>query len=79
MPREKVVVNVWNQNLDDATISVLKKGFNFAVAPNRISTEDIISGMEAAIRRLPAEMAEVIRQDTSHIITTSKPPRQNVT
>ena len=58
---EKVVVIISNQNLDDDTVSVLKKGLSFAVASNRIPTDDIISGIEAAIRRLPTETAEVIR------------------
>lgn len=55
---EKVMVNMTSQNLDDATINVLKKGFNFAIAQRRIHTVDIIRGVVGAIRHLPVVTAE---------------------
>ncbi len=76
---DKVIINLTDKQLDPPTISALKKGLNFAVAPNRIPTEKIISGVEAAIRRIPTDTSEEIRQEIATIIRKSKLPKRNVT
>ncbi|XP_072392324.1 uncharacterized protein [Diabrotica undecimpunctata] len=67
-----LVYNFSNLTLDEATNSVLSKGFNFAIAPTRIPIENIISEVETTITKLPSETAEIIRQDVSQILRTAK-------
>ncbi|XP_072377911.1 uncharacterized protein [Diabrotica undecimpunctata] len=74
-----LVYNFSNLTLDEATNSVLSKGFNFAIAPTRIPIENIISEVETTITKLPSETAEIIRQDVSQILRTAKPPKKNLT
>lgn len=61
---------------DDATVEVLKKGSDFAIAPRRNPVEDIVCRVEDAIR-CSVQTAKVIRQDTSHILKSS-PPRHSI-
>ncbi|XP_072395107.1 uncharacterized protein [Diabrotica undecimpunctata] len=75
----KLVYNFSNLELNEATTSVLSKGFNFAVAPARIPVENIISEVESSITNIPPETAEIIRQDVSQILRTAKPPKRNLT
>ncbi|XP_072395251.1 uncharacterized protein [Diabrotica undecimpunctata] len=75
----KLVYNFSNFTLDEATKSVLSKGFNFAVAPARIPIENIICEVESSITNIPSDTAETIRQDVSRILRTAKPPKRNLT
>ncbi|XP_072401602.1 uncharacterized protein [Diabrotica undecimpunctata] len=75
----KLVYNFSNFTLDEATKSVLSKGFNFAVAPARIPIENIICEVESSITNIPSDTAETIRQDVSRILRTAKPPKRNIT
>ncbi|XP_072384331.1 uncharacterized protein [Diabrotica undecimpunctata] len=74
----KLVYNFSNFRLDEATKSVLSKGFNFAVAPARIPIENICE-VESSITNIPSDTAETIRQDVSRILRTAKPPKRNLT
>ena len=64
---------------NESTVSVLTKGLNFAVVPTRLPMEDIICGVETAIKKLPAHIAEEIRQDTSAVLRKTKLPKSNIT
>jgi hypothetical protein len=74
----KVVHNLSDYPLDQATLSALAKGFNFAVAPSRVPTEDIITGVESAVFSLPEKEAETLRQQTCEILRKARPPPRNI-
>ena len=74
-----VVRNFSSHILSKPEQDVLSKGFNFAVTPNRLPTESIICGVEAALIGLPKAKAEQIRQDTARILSKSKLPANNLT
>jgi hypothetical protein len=78
LPTDKLVVNMSSKPLDEPSKSVLRKGLNFAVTPNRFPMEDIICSVEAAITHLPTEAAEEIRQDVSCVLRKSKLPKPNI-
>lgn len=75
---KKTVINLSKVELDQATTEVLSKGLNFAMAPKRIPAEEVICGVEIAIRDLPKPEAEVIRQDVSSILRHSSPPDDKI-
>jgi len=60
-------------------VSALAKGPNFAVAPNKIPKEEIISQIESSIYRLPSEQADNIRTQVANILRKTKPPPLNIT
>ena len=74
------VVNLSKQTLDDSTIEVLNKGFNFAPAPRKIPIEEIITNVEDCLykNQILKEDSEVIRQDISSLLRRSKPPKSNL-
>ena len=61
---KEMVVNLCGKPLDDALYSVLWTGLNYAVAPTVLPIQDILSGVEKAMKTLPADMAEEARQET---------------
>ncbi|GJQ73674.1 hypothetical protein Trydic_g14012 [Trypoxylus dichotomus] len=75
----KTVINLSTLQLSHEQAKVLAKELNFAVAPTRIPKEEIITQVECAIRRLPAEEAEEIRHKTCRILQKPKPPARNIT
>jgi hypothetical protein len=58
---------------------MLQKCLNFAVTPRRPPIEDLLSGVEKAIRSLPSEMAEEARQESVRIIKRANKPTDNLT
>jgi uncharacterized protein (UPF0335 family) len=75
---DKIVINLSDSELNSATKSVLAKGLNFAVAPQRIPVEDIITGVETGIYKLSSDDAETVRQLTCDILRKAKPPISNI-
>jgi hypothetical protein len=65
--------------LEEAACSALSKGLNFAVTPRSVPIKDILCGVEKAIRTLPEETAEEIRQETVRILKGSNKPKDNLT
>lgn len=65
--------------MNEATISVLVKGMNFAIAPHTLPVKDIACSTELAIKDLPLSEAEEIRREVSRILKTAKPPKRNIT
>ena len=49
---DRIVVNLSGEELNQATVSVLSKGLNFAPAPKFIPVKEIVSGVEQAINVL---------------------------
>ena len=74
----QTVVNLTKYQLTKNQISVLAKGGNFAVTPNSVPLEDIISSIEAAITSLPDSVAEEIRTESSRILKKAKSPKCNI-
>ena len=64
--------------LTEHDLSVLSKGFNFAIAPARIPTEEIICGVEASITYLNKNEAETVRQEVTRVLRTARPPKKNL-
>jgi hypothetical protein len=64
----KAVVNHGDAALEDAAYSALGKGLNYAVIPASLPIEDFLSGVEKAVRALPEEAADEVRQDTVRIL-----------
>ncbi|KAL1129499.1 hypothetical protein AAG570_012444 [Ranatra chinensis] len=61
----KKVINVTQRVPDQPTEEALKKGFNFAIAPRKISVEEIICGIE-------------ISQNVSVLVRNGKRPATNI-
>lgn len=72
------VINLSDIYLDYATESIVKKGLNFAITPNKITVEEVISNIEVALKNLDIKKGEEIRQDIAKISRTSKPPASNI-
>ncbi|PSN32959.1 hypothetical protein C0J52_25090, partial [Blattella germanica] len=51
---------------------------NFAPAPKAIPFKDIISGVECAVRDLPAEVSEDIRREVCKSLKNAVPPKRNL-
>jgi hypothetical protein len=77
-PKE-TVVNLSSQTLDDGLQSLLQKGLNYAVTPQNVPIEDLLTGVEKAVRSLPIESAEEVRQETVRIIKSASKPKDNLT
>jgi hypothetical protein len=75
---KKAMVNLSDVPLEDAAYSALGKGLNYAVAPAALPIEDFLSGVEKAIRALPEEAAEEVRQETVRILMASGKPKDNL-
>jgi hypothetical protein len=75
---KNTVINLSNQELEEGTLSLLQKGLNYAVTPRATPIEDILVGIETAIRSLPMEKAEA-RQEAVRIIKTTKRNKDNLT
>jgi hypothetical protein len=72
------VINLSNQQLDPPSQRVLDYGLNFAVAPNKIPVKELICDIEAAIRPLPLDTTEMIRQECAVAIRCAKLPIKNI-
>jgi len=72
------VKNLSKHQLSEAQVSVLAKGYNFAVAPKKIPTEEIISRIETAIYHLPQETGNEIRRQLSNILHKVTLPVDNI-
>ncbi|KAJ4430702.1 hypothetical protein ANN_19293 [Periplaneta americana] len=67
-----------DQQLDEATTSVLARGLNFIPAPKKIPVADIISNIEGAIHQLPPDSAEEIRREVARAVTKATIPKPNI-
>ncbi|KAI8516403.1 hypothetical protein Bbelb_049840 [Branchiostoma belcheri] len=78
---ERWVKNLSSHTLTEPEKSLLSKGLNFAVAPNKIPSIDIVTETESAIRRarLPQRQAEALRTKVATTLKVSKPPASNIT
>ena len=76
----KWVVNLSSKTLSEQHISVLSKGLNYAIAPNKIPTPDIISTVESALRKVePTRLAESARLRIVGLLQRPRIPEPNIT
>ena len=73
------VVNLSSRSLNEAEVSLLKKGLNFAVTPADIPATEIIAKVESAVRQLDAERADTVRRAINAILQQAEPPKPNIT
>ncbi|XP_069673690.1 uncharacterized protein [Periplaneta americana] len=74
----RIIINLTDQQLDEATTSVLARGLNFAPVPKKIPVADIISSIEGAIHQLPQDSAEEIRREVARAVTKATIPEPNI-
>lgn len=81
MPRasKEPVVNLSGKLLDHAMYSALCKCLNYGVAPAVLPIEDILSGVQKAVKSLPVYVSEEARQETVRILRDFSGPRVNLT
>ncbi|XP_046994281.1 uncharacterized protein LOC124606342 [Schistocerca americana] len=60
-------------------MSALKKGLKYAPSPQSMPFADSVCGVERAAHKMPSEIAEEIRRETSRILPKSKQPTSNMT
>lgn len=72
------VINLSDIILYLAAESILKKGLNFAITPNKIPIEEVISNIEVSIKNLEIAKIKEIGQDIAKILRTAKPPTSNI-
>ena len=77
-PLPTTVHNLSSKALTPSAISVLEKGFNFALAPTRIDKFDIISRIEASLWDVPKADADEIRFLSARILQKATPPSPNL-
>ena len=68
-----------SRSLNEAEVSLLKKGVNFAVTPADIPATEIIAKVESAVRQLDAERADTVRRAVNAILQQAEPPKPNIT
>ena len=77
---QKWLVNLSSTTLTTSQTSILRKGFNFAIAPKFIPKLDLVSGVEAGLRQVrDAAAVHTARSKVSEILKSAKPPPRNVT
>ena len=77
--KDKWVVNLSSKQLSSDQVSVLEKGLNFAVSPDKLPINDVIVATESACKDLPDKTAAELRARVVNIVKTSKPPASNIT
>ncbi len=77
---ERWVKNISSYTLTDSDKSVLSRGLNFAITPNKVPIVDIITETESGIHRakLPRVEAESLRNKVAASITSTKLPKSNI-
>ena len=79
--RKRWVLNLSAHQLSTHQETALERGFNFATVPAKLPKEDIIAGVEVALRRQkkqPQERQERARAAVANILRTAKPPPSNL-
>ena len=76
------MINLSDRSISDTKRDALMKGLNFAVTPERLPVEDIVSATESVCRRLDfchkKSTADKLRAEVTKILMKSKLPKSNV-
>ena len=75
----KVVVNKSHRELSKTETEVLSKGLNYAIAPKKQPSADIITGLECAAHFLPQDKKEEFRFEIRQALDKPSRPTQNLT
>ena len=62
------VINLSSRPLNEAEVSFLKNGMNFAVTPANVPATEIIAKVESAVRPLDAERTDTVRRAVNTIL-----------
>ena len=73
--RSNWVINLSKKPLTLAERSLLEKGPKFPITSARIPYKNIVSEVEAAIRKLPDETKDIIRMNTAGILDRARLPQ----
>ena len=78
LDKSKLVVNLSKKELTQAEEEALSLGLNYAVAPSKVPTTDIIAATEATARQLDSNAAQKLREGVARIISRAKLPKSNL-
>ena len=73
--RSNWVINLPKKPLTIAERSLLEKSPKFSITPAHIPYKNIVSEVEAAIRKLPDETRDIIRTNTASILDRARLPQ----
>ena len=76
---KKWVINISQKVLSNEEKSILSKGLNYAVSPQKVPVTDYIVQTEKACRLLPPEDRDSLRSEVVHICRSHKPSTPNIT
>ena len=76
---KKWVINISQKVLSNEEESILSKGLNYAVSPQKVPVTDYIVQTEKACRLLPPEDRDSLRSEVVHICRSHKPSTPNIT
>ena len=76
--KNRRVINLSSKELTELERKGLEHGLNFAIAPNRIPTAEIVASVEEAIFRQNDETKRTVRAEVSSILRRAKTPTRNI-
>ena len=76
--KNRWVINLSSKELTELERKGLEHGLNFAIAPNRIPTAEIVASVEEAIFRQSDETKQTVRAEVSSILRRAKTPPRNI-
>ena len=72
------VVNLTDEDITEQEYSLLKKGLNFAITPDRFHFDDFISPIESSLQQLPSNVADSVRSSICHVLKKATIPHCNL-
>ena len=76
--KEKWVRNLSSKSLTQSETSLLAKGLNFAVTPDKIPVNEFILATEQATWKLPQEEGDTLRAEITGLLKSAKLPPSNL-
>ena len=65
---DRWVVNLTNEDITEQECSLLKKGLNFVITPDRIDFDNFITPIELSLQHLSPDVADPIHSSICHIL-----------
>ena len=72
----KHIMNLFGTQIDQVTLGLLQRGFNFSISPRTIPKKDILCNIEYGIKDLLDNIKEIIRHDFSTILRKPNHPKE---
>lgn len=79
MNKTKWVINMSSRQLTESETSLLSKGLNFAPAPRKIPSQQIINEVESSLYNLDPVKRSEVRNPVVGVLSSAKPPMNNLT